>query len=417
MSREQAAIVFDLAVKMINFDPMLKGLVRVVPSKRMLVGLPMNVQYKAVAAEGKTAHGFSPVVAILDEIGQVRGPHNPFIEAITTAQGAHEKPLLLAISTQAQNDGDMFSLWLEDALRGLDKSIVCHLHTADANCELGDKKAWAKANPALGKFRSLDDVKAQSEIAMRMPTAEPGFRNLILNQRVETESPFVSKNIWDANAGAADAGWGDWPVFAGLDLSATRDLTAFVLVAVEPGPVYHVRSYFWLPEDGLVDKARADRVPYDTWHKQGLLLSTPGKAIQYEYVAGDLKTLLTGLNWQSVEFDRWGMKYLKPSLERADFRRDELEKFNEFGQGFASMGPAVKALEIALLNGQIRHGGNEILKMCASNARTDTDAAGNRKFVKGRETGRIDGMVALAMAMGSATKFTEMSGDFMKAWA
>src|SRR5690554_2137112 len=124
MSREQAGIVFSLACKMIQLEPRLTDIVHIVPSGKRLIGLPMNVEYRALAAEGKTAHGLSPILAILDEVGQVRGPQSDFIDAITTAQGAHEAPLLLAISTQAATDADLFSIWLDDAERSKDKRIV-----------------------------------------------------------------------------------------------------------------------------------------------------------------------------------------------------------------------------------------------------------------------------------------------------
>jgi phage terminase large subunit-like protein len=129
-SREQASLVFKLAEKMIRLSPELYKLIKIVPSSKMLIGLPMNVEYKAISAEAGTAHGLSPVLAILDEVGQVRGPTDSFIEAIETAQGAHDDPLLIAISTQAATDGDLFSIWLDDAKNAKDRRIVSHVYTA-----------------------------------------------------------------------------------------------------------------------------------------------------------------------------------------------------------------------------------------------------------------------------------------------
>src|SRR5690625_5017618 len=191
MSREQAGIVFALACKMIQLNPKLAEIVHIVPSSKRLIGQPRNVEYKALAADGKTAHGLSPVLAILDEVGQVRGPHSDFIDAIVTSQGAHESPLLLVISTQAATDADLLSVWLDDAQASSDKRIVCHLHVAPEGCELDDRKAWKAANPALGIFRSRDDLAEQMKQAKRMPSMENMARNLLLNQRVSTESPFV----------------------------------------------------------------------------------------------------------------------------------------------------------------------------------------------------------------------------------
>ena len=138
LKREQAAIVFDLAVKMIRMNEDLSGLIRVVPSSKRLIGLPMNVEYKALSADGKTAHGLSPILAILDETGQVSGSSGKqvdFIDAITTAQGAHEKPLLVVISTQAPTDADLLSIWLDDAERSDDPKIVSHVYSAPEDCE------------------------------------------------------------------------------------------------------------------------------------------------------------------------------------------------------------------------------------------------------------------------------------------
>ena len=195
MSREQAGIVFNLAVKMINLNPDLQALVHVNPSGKRLIGTPLNVEYRALAAEGKTTHGLSPILAILDEVGQIRGPQSDFVDAITTAQGAHDAPLLIAISTQAAQDSDMFSLWLDDAERSKDPHIVSHVYSAPKDCSLIDPVAWRAANPALGTFRSLPDLEKQAEKANRMPASENTFRNLCLNQRVSTVSVFVSKGV------------------------------------------------------------------------------------------------------------------------------------------------------------------------------------------------------------------------------
>jgi phage terminase large subunit-like protein len=177
-------------------------------------------------------------------VGQVKGPQDDFIDAITTAQGAHDEPLLIAISTQAPTDADLFSIWLDDAERSEDPAIVSHVYTAPEGCELDDREAWAAANPALGLFRSLRDVEEQAAQAQRMPSAENTFRVLTLNQRVNMVSAFVSPGVWKAGNGAPGAL--DGMVYGGLDLSATTDLTAFVLFCRRDG-VVHVHPHFWMP--------------------------------------------------------------------------------------------------------------------------------------------------------------------------
>ena len=397
-SREQAAVVFNLAEKMAQLSPTLRGLIRVVPSGKRLIGLAMNTEYRALAAEGSTAHGLSPVLAILDELGQVKGPSDAFVDAIVTGQGAHDAPLLVAISTQAPTDADMLSIWIDDAEAAGDVHTVCHLYAADKEAALDDEAAWLAANPALGVFRSRADLAEQAARAVRLPSDENTFRNLGLNQRVTVHSPFIARGIWQANGGEPDdRAFIEGDVFGGLDLSQTTDLTALVLRAKWQGQI-HVKAFFWMAGDLVDDRTRLDRAPYSTWAKQGFLRTTPGKAIDYGWLAADLATICAGLNVKAIAFDRYGMQSLQRHLDDADVTLPLLE----WGQGYKSMSPAITALEIALLHEWILHGNHPVLTMCASNAVVIRDPAGNRKLDKSKSTGRIDGMVALAMAEGAA---------------
>lgn len=397
MSRDQAALVFNLASKMVQLSPKLSSIVRIVPSGKRLLGLPLNTEYKALAADGKTAHGLSPVLAILDEIGQVRGPQSDFVDAITTSQGAHEAPLLIAISTQAASDADLFSIWLDDAKASEDPRIVCHLYAAPEGCDLLDLAAWKAANPALGLFRSEDDLREHMVQAQRMPSMENTARNLLLNQRVSTESPFVSPDVWKS-CGAKVLPF-EGPVFCGLNLSARTDLTALVIVG-QIGDVWHVVPHFWTPEQGLIERAKRDRAPYDVWARQGLLHTTPGATVDYQHVAQDMAALLAGLDVQAVAYDRWRIDLLRKELSRIEINLPLVE----FGQGYKDMAPALDALEAALLNARLAHGMHPVLAMCAANAVVTKDPTGARKLDKSRATGRIDGMQALAMAMGAASQ-------------
>lgn len=403
-SREQAAVVFGLAAKMVQLSPELSKIVRIVPSGKRLIGLTMNTEYRALAAEGTTAHGLSPVLAILDEVGQVKGPQDDFIDAITTAQGAHDDPLLIAISTQAPTDADLFSIWLDDAERSDDQAIVSHVYAAPEGCALGDETAWAAANPALDLFRSRRDVEEQAAQAQRMPSAENTFRVLTLNQRVNMVSAFVSAGVWKAG-NSAPAEFDGSPIYGGLDLSATTDLTALVLTQRQAG-LLMTRAWFWMPEAAVKEASRRDRAPYDVWVKQGFIRTTPGPVIDYAFVAVDLGEICGGLPIAKLAFDRWRMDRLKGELEKAGVDLP----LEPFGQGFVSMSPALDALEEDLLQERVRHGGCPPLAMCAANAVATRDPAGNRKLDKAKATGRIDGLVALAMARGAEAVGGELEG-------
>jgi len=397
MSREQASLVFGLAVKMINQSPELEEVIRIVPSGKRLIGLARNTEFKALAADGKTAHGLSPVLAILDELGQVSGPQSDFIDAITTSQGAYESPLLITISTQAPTDGDLLSIWIDDALQNKDPHTVCHVYAADKDADVMDRDAWAAANPALGTFRHMNDMKELAGKAQRMPSFESTFRNLNLNQRVNTVDPFVSKDVWKSCGGHVKPVVKN-KVWAGLDLSSTKDLTALVLVWEDEGGIWQAESHFWAPQKGVTDRSKHDRVPYDVWAKEGWITLTPGVTVDYDWIVTQLPSILGDCDLQALAFDRWNIGLFKKSLERQGVEIPLVE----FGQGYASMSPALDALEDLLLNKKIVHGDNPVLTMCAANAVVAQDSSGNRKLEKSKRIGRIDGMVALTMAIGSA---------------
>lgn len=397
MSREQASLIFNLAVKMVQQSPELSEVVKIIPSGKRLIGMTRNVEYRALAAEGATAQGLSVYLGLLDEVGQIRGPRSEFVEAITTSQGAHESPLLIALSTQAATDADMLSIWLDDAERSKDPHIVSHVYEAPSDCDILDREAWAAANPALGIFRSEKDLAEQMRQAARMPSAENSARNLLLNQRVSTVSPFVSQDVWKA-CGGSPAPIDDMLTFAGLDLSARTDLTAFVMVGRDAEGVAHVHPYFWTPEQGLHDRAKRDRVPYDVWVREGYLRTTPGATVDYSFVAAEIAEIMGGLDIHAIAFDRWRIDVFRKDADHLGLEFPLVEH----GQGFKDMSPALDTLEADLLNGRLRHGNHPVLSMCAASAVVTKDPAGNRKLDKHKATGRIDGMASLAMALGVA---------------
>jgi phage terminase large subunit-like protein len=406
-SRDQAALVFDLMVKMINLNQDLIDRTRIVPSGKRIYGLRKNVEYQALAAEASTKHGLSPWLVIFDELGQVKGPKDDFVEALETAQGAYDDAMQIVISTQAPTDADLLSIWIDDALKNNDPHTVIELHTAPENDEndepisLLNKKSWKLANPALGTFRSKIEMAAMAQKAERMPSFESSFRNLYLNQRIDRNTPFISRNVWQSNGGKV-GDWGQAEVYSGLDLSSVHDLTAHVPIA-EINGIWEMKPTFWLPGDGLREKSKEDRVPYDDWHRDGFLDTTPGRSVEYEWVAKQLYEFEKTHNWKRCAFDRWAMKHLRPWLIEAGFTDQRLDElFVEFGQGFQSMSPALRDIESVLLQSKARHGNHPVLTMCFNNAVVTTDPAGGRKLNKAKAKGRIDGAVAATMAFGVA---------------
>ena len=396
-SRDQAAILFELAAKVVRMSPDLSEYVNIRDTAKELLCGELGTFFKALSADAATKFGLSPALVIHDELGQVVGPRSQLYEALETASAAQESPLSIIISTQAPTDADLLSLLIDDALTGADPRNKVELCTAPLDLDPFSEKAIRAANPHFDNFMNKDEVLRQAADAKRLPSREAAYRNLILNQRVEARSPFVTRSVWSENGAEPDDMRG-MRVYGGLDLSSVNDLTGLVLVSDDGD----VDCTFWLPSDGLAEKSRNDRVPYDMWARDGYLKTTPGRAIEYAFVAEYLRGVFDKYDVQCINFDRYNMRFLKPWLERAGFTPEEIERFKEFGQGFVSMSPALRELESRLLSKQLKHGMHPVLTMCAANAITVSDPAGGRKFTKSKATGRIDGMVALAMAVSAA---------------
>lgn len=398
-SRDQAAVLFELAAKIVRMSAILSGLIDARYTQKQLYDKEFGTLYRALSADASTAHGQSPIFAVHDELGQVKGPRSELFTAIENAMGAHEQPMSIVISTQAPTDADLLSVLIDDALEGHDPRTVVSLYTAPMDIDPFSDEALQLANPAFGDFLNAVEVRKQASDAKRMPALEALFRNYTLNQRVEASAPFVTQSVWSANGSAPEIGE---IVYGGLDLSESNDLTALVLASPAQGRL-GIFPTFWLPEEGLAERARKDRVPYDTWAKSGHITTTPGRSIEYESVALYLANLFETKDVRKIAFDRWNMKHLRPWLIRAGMSESLIDdRFVEFGQGFQSMTPALRTLESLLLSEKLMHGNHPVLKMCAANAVVKTDEVGNRKLDKKRSRGRIDGMVALAMSVAMA---------------
>jgi phage terminase large subunit-like protein len=400
-SRDQASILFGLASKMVRMSAELSdpNLCVVRESAKEIFSPLTGVRYKALAAEATTTYGFSPMLVIHDELGQIRGPRSALYDALETGMGAQNEPLSIIISTQAPNGADLLSMLLDDARTGADPEQKAILFEAPVEDDILDPAAWAKANPALGDFLNSDELRKLADKASRMPSFESAFRNLHLNQRVSALDQLFSLSTWEANGGEPDLdAFAEGPVFGGLDLSGRQDLSALVLVAEGPAGTWNVWPHFWTPAATLRERATRDRAPYDLWAREGYLTPVPGVTIDYGFVAARLAELSSKCDLRVIKYDRWRIEELRAALAALGVDLP----LEEAGQGYRDMAPALDALETAALQGAMRHGMHPVLTSAAANAIVVTDPAGNRKFEKAKSSGRIDGVVALAMAMHAA---------------
>ena len=361
---------------------------------RKIEDLETESIYQAVSAEASTKMGLNPSLVVYDELGQAQ--NRDLYDAMDTAMGARSNPLLLVISTQAADDTAPMSQLIDYGKRvnaGEIKDTAFHLtmYAADEDDDPWVLATWKKANPALGDFRSLEDVKRLAAQAQRLPSQESSFRNLILNQRVAAEARFINRSDWVLGAAKPIIPPGS-RVYAGLDLGATRDLSALVILYQDADGIFHCVPYFWVPGN-IRERSRVDNVPYDAWERQGLVIAA-GVATDPRTIAKKVVSIHATTRIAGWAFDRWRINDFKRQLEEEQCDVPLIPH----GQGYKDMGPAVDILERIIVQGRLRHGGNPVLSMCAANAVVTRDPTGARKLDKSRSTGRIDGLVALAMA-------------------
>lgn len=418
--REQAAIVHRYMRQMIYMDEELSDELIVRESQKEIYCPRNGSIFKALSSEVKGKHGMGPAVLIMDELAQF-GQDRSFYDTLSQGRGAHLEPLLWIISTQAADDLAVLSQEIDYGLsvesgQVVDPTVRCFLFSTPPEADPYDPENWKLANPALGDFLNLADMQEVARTAQFMPSAENNFRNLRLNQRVGAGAHFITPDLWQGCSSSPELDdevtwWG------GLDLSSKNDLTALVFVSQGLDTVWNVQPYFWTPGDNLLEREKRDKAPYTYWRDHGYLEAKPGKTIDYAWVAAKIGELLGEINIGGIKFDRWRIGDLQRELDKAgidcwiegsDWKEGDKGPMPDglrlvpHGQGFKDMAPAIEVLEDVLKEKQMRHGAHPVLTWCASNARAQQDPAGNRKFDKLKSTGRIDGIVALAMALNGA---------------
>ena len=400
VDREQAGILFNYAKNMVYMDDELSERLTVIESRKQIIDPVSGSTYYVLSGEKKGKMGKSSSFIAFDELAEF-GADRTLYDALLTSTGAHEEPMIWVFSTQAADDNAVLSELIDygaKVKRGdiEDMTFKSFVYSIPEDKDVFDPENWPLANPALGDFRSYAEMNDFAEKAVQMPSMESAFRNLYANQRIDKNTPFVSRTVFESCA-AEPASMERQEVTCGLDLSARTDLCAFVVIYLVDN-VWQVRCFFWTPEDGLKDRAMRDRSPYDVWVRQGLIETTPGATVDYEWVAVRIAEILSDCHVEKIMYDRWRIDILKKELDRIGLDLP----LEPYGQGFKDQSPALEAMEAAFLNGKIAHGNNPVLKMCAANAVIVQDASGNRKLDKAKSTGRIDGMAALSNAFGNA---------------
>ena len=406
-TRFQAGRVFNEMVAIITKTPWLDERINVVRFRKELEDQVNGSTFAVLSADVAPVHGLSPSFVCYDELAQV--PSRALYHALGTALGGRAQPLMLVISTQAASDTAPMSELVDYGLRVqraeiADPSFHLTLYTSPPEDNPWKLATWRKANPGLGDFRSLEDVKRLSLQAQRMPSAEMSFRNLILNQRCDAAAQFINMATWKL-CGEPVPNNGELkgrPCYAGLDLAASKDMTALILAFAGKDGEFDIVPYCWLPGETLQEAEDRDHMHYQLWARQGHLLTFPGRTTDPKAIALKIAELHGTYNIKGLAYDRWRIEDLTRELGAIGCNVPLVP----FGQGFKDLSPAVDVLERLVEEGKLRHGNHPVLAMAAVNAKAEVDAAGNRKLSKRRSTGRIDPLVALCMALGVAARPT-----------
>ena len=403
--RQQAGIVFDVAKVMTEMNPALMKRCKVLGASKKILNNQNNGFYQVLSAEVGTKHGLNVSGLVFDELHTQ--PNRNLYDVLTKGSGdAREQPLYFLITTAGN---DINSICYEvhqkakDILDGkkIDPQFYPVIYGAEMDDDWTDPNVWKKANPSLGETIQLESVKAACKEAQDNPAEENVYRQLRLNQWVKQAVRWMQMDKWDAcSFPVSEKAIEGRICYGGLDLSSTTDITAFVLVfpPEDDDGKYEVLPYFWLPEETLDLRVRRDHVPYDVWEKQGYLITTEGNVIHYGFIETFIEDLGTRYNIREIAFDRWGAVQMVQNLEGMGFT------VVPFGQGFSSMSSPTKELMKLVLEQRIAHSGNPVLRWMMDNIVVRTDPAGNIKADKSKSTEKIDGCIALIMALDRALR-------------
>jgi phage terminase large subunit-like protein len=309
--RQQASVVFNAAAAMVRADPELASLVNIIESTKRIVHYASGSYYQALSSDARTKHGFNASAIIYDELAQA--PNRNLYDVLTTSTAARAQPLTIVISTTSSDPTSVMSELVEYG-RKINEGVITDatffpvIYQAPMEADPWDEKVWYACNPALGDFRSLEEMRMTAARAQRIPSLESVFRNLYLNQPVDADQRFISSADWDACATPVDiSSLAGRPCFGGLDLSSTQDVTALVLVFPDGSdpPHYDVLCWFWSAGDTLRERGDRDHVPYALWRDQGFLEAPPGRAIDKGYVVKRLAEVTAMFDVQGIAYDRW----------------------------------------------------------------------------------------------------------------
>ncbi len=409
--REQAMEIWEGALKLMQKSPALKKRIRHYKHKNSLVVENTMSKFVPLGRDSGTMDGLNVHGWLVDELHAHKT--RDMWDIGRGGTGTRRQPLTIAITTRGVNSRgicytiDNYVCSLLDRTAHND-AFFGVIYTLDETDNWEDESVWIKANPSLGVNVSLIDMRDKMREALAMPSALSTFLVKHCNLWLQSEGRWVNTKKWrDCSSAVDPVALLGRPCYAGLDLSSNLDITAFELVfpPQDEGELWAVLSFFWIPADNIQARVKRDRVEYDAWVRDGFLYATPGDTIDHEYVLAEIGRLHTLYDIREIAFDRWGASQVVLRLQGMG-----LEVVTH-GQGFADMGPAMRETERLIWGGMLAHGGHPALTWMAGNLMVARDPAGNLKPDRDKSHEKIDGMVAMAMAIGRAVRHGAAEAD------
>ena len=398
--RQQASIVFDVAKQMVEMSPALMKRSKLMSATKRIVNYGNAGFYQVLSAEVGSKHGFSISGLVFDEIHTQ--PNRQLYDVLTKGSSdARQNPLHFIITT-AGNDRHSIAFELHtkavDILEGrrVDPTFYPVVYGLKDDEDWEDEANWYKVNPSLGYTVDIERLRDAYREAKQNPADEITFKWLRMNMWVSSTTAWIPDAIYMRGNEPIDMDALEGrDCYAGLDLSSTGDITALVLMFPprDMDEKYIVLPFFWVPEDTIPRRVKANSVPYDVWEKQGHILATEGNVIHYDFIEKFIYDLAEKYHILEIAVDRWNATQMIQNLEGEGFT------IVPFGQGFSSMSAPTKEFYRLLMEGQIIHGGHPVLRWMAGNVVIDTDPAGNIKVTKAKSKEKIDGIVAAIMAL------------------
>ena len=410
--RQQASIVFDVAKQMVEMSPALMKRSKLMAATKRIVNYGNAGYYQVLSAEVGGKHGFSVSGLVFDEIHTQ--PNRQLYDVLTKGSSdARQNPLHFIITT-AGNDRHSIAFELHtkavDILEGrrVDPTFYPVVYGLKDDEDWEDEANWYKVNPSLGYTVDIERLRDAYREAKQNPADEITFKWLRMNMWVSSTTAWIPDAIYMRGNEPIDMDALEGrDCYAGLDLSSTGDITALVLMFPprDMDEKYIVLPFFWVPEDTIPRRVKANSVPYDVWEKQGHILATEGNVIHYDFIEKFIYDLAEKYHILEIAVDRWNATQMIQNLEGEGFT------IVPFGQGFSSMSAPTKEFYRLLMEGQIIHGGHPVLRWMAGNVVIDTDPAGNIKVTKAKSKEKIDGIVAAIMALDRCIRLEGQGGS------